>query len=40
MALATVEGAVWEALAQDPRVLDQQAAVATFAHLFMATLDG
>jgi AcrR family transcriptional regulator len=40
MALAAVEGAAWEALAQDPRVLDQEAAVATFARLFMATLDG
>ena len=39
MALAAVEGAVWEALAQDPRVLDQQASVTTFARLFTATLD-
>jgi AcrR family transcriptional regulator len=40
MALAAVEGAVWEALAQDPRVLDQQVSVTTFARLFTATLDG
>jgi len=38
MALAAIEGAVWEALAQDPGVLDRPAAVTTFARLFMAAL--
>ncbi len=39
MALAAVEGAVWELLTQDPGALDRPATVATFARLFMATLD-
>lgn len=38
VALAAIEGAVWELLAQDPRALDRPAAAATFARLFMAVL--
>ena len=38
VALAAVEGAVWEMLAQDPEALDQPAAVTTFTRLFVAAL--
>jgi AcrR family transcriptional regulator len=38
MALAAVEGTVWEALAQDPGVLDNPATVPTLARVFMAAL--
>lgn len=38
MALAAVEGTVWEALAQDPGVLDSPATVPTLARVFMAAL--
>jgi AcrR family transcriptional regulator len=38
VALAAVEGAVWELLAQDATALDQPAAVATFTRLFVAAL--
>jgi AcrR family transcriptional regulator len=38
MALAAVEGTAWEALAQDPGVLDNPATVPTLARVFMAAL--
>lgn len=38
MALAAVEGTVWEALAQDPGVLDNPATSPTLARVFMAAL--
>jgi AcrR family transcriptional regulator len=38
VALAAVEGAVWELPAQDAKALDQPAAAATFTRLFVAAL--
>ena len=38
MALAAVEGTIWEALAQDPDVLDNPATVPTLARVFIAAL--
>lgn len=38
LAIAAVEGAVWEAVAQDARVLDRPETVDTFARLFVAVL--
>ncbi len=38
MALAAVEGTIWEALAQDPGALDNPATVPTLARVFMAAL--
>lgn len=38
MALAAVEGTIWEALAQDSGALDNPATVATLARVFMAVL--
>ena len=38
MALAAIEGTVWEALAQDPGVLDNPATVPLLARVFMAAL--
>lgn len=38
VALAVIEGAVWEVLAQDPGALDRPAVATTFARLFMAAL--
>ena len=38
VALAAVEGAVWELLAQDPQALDRPAAATTFTRLFLAAL--
>jgi AcrR family transcriptional regulator len=38
VALAAIEGTVWEALAQDPGALDHPASATTFARLFTAVL--
>lgn len=38
MALAAVEGTIWEALAQDPAVLDEPAMLPTLTRVFMAAL--
>lgn len=38
MALAAVEGTIWEALAQDPGVLDNPATTPTLARIFVAAL--
>lgn len=39
VALAVIEGAVWEVLAQDSEALERPETVATFARLFMAALN-
>jgi AcrR family transcriptional regulator len=38
VALAAIEGAVWELLAQDPQALDRPEAAITFTRLFLAAL--